>query len=116
MSCIQERNHVEQAAMLQQDLVDGFVDDSSRNHSPGRIPLNVEHTSHSGLTPNPVTSTNIGSPVPSTENPHHQNPPSTIQKLVKTTQDPPASTRTHERGPSASLCVEGGGFTSPGHP
>ncbi|MBW0493738.1 hypothetical protein O181_033453, partial [Austropuccinia psidii MF-1] len=32
---------------------------------------NVEHTSHSGLTPNPVTSTNIGSPVPSTQIPHH---------------------------------------------
>ncbi|MBW0557479.1 hypothetical protein O181_097194 [Austropuccinia psidii MF-1] len=32
---------------------------------------NIEHTSHYGLTPNPVTSTNIGSPVPSTEIPHH---------------------------------------------
>ncbi|MBW0495326.1 hypothetical protein O181_035041 [Austropuccinia psidii MF-1] len=31
----------------------------------------VKHTPHSGLTPNPVTSTNIGSPVPSTEIPHH---------------------------------------------
>ncbi|MBW0475843.1 hypothetical protein O181_015558 [Austropuccinia psidii MF-1] len=34
---------------------------------------NIEHTSHSGLTPNPVTSTNIGSPVPSTESPHPLN-------------------------------------------
>ncbi|MBW0522468.1 hypothetical protein O181_062183 [Austropuccinia psidii MF-1] len=33
---------------------------------------NIEHTSSSGLTQNPVTSTNIGSPVPSTEIPHHQ--------------------------------------------
>ncbi|MBW0531682.1 hypothetical protein O181_071397 [Austropuccinia psidii MF-1] len=33
---------------------------------------NVQHMSHSGLTPNAVTSTNIGSPVPSTEIPHHQ--------------------------------------------
>ncbi|MBW0557655.1 hypothetical protein O181_097370 [Austropuccinia psidii MF-1] len=32
---------------------------------------NVEHTSHSGLTPNPVTSNNIGSPVPSAQIPHH---------------------------------------------
>ncbi|MBW0572143.1 hypothetical protein O181_111858 [Austropuccinia psidii MF-1] len=31
----------------------------------------VEHTSYSCLTPNPVTSTNIGSPVPSTQIPHH---------------------------------------------
>ncbi|MBW0530224.1 hypothetical protein O181_069939 [Austropuccinia psidii MF-1] len=33
---------------------------------------NIENTSHSGLTPNPVTSTNIFFPVPSTEIPHHQ--------------------------------------------
>ncbi|MBW0487308.1 hypothetical protein O181_027023 [Austropuccinia psidii MF-1] len=33
--------------------------------------IKVKLTSHSGLTPNPVTSTNIGSPVPSTEIPHH---------------------------------------------
>ncbi|MBW0587877.1 hypothetical protein O181_127592 [Austropuccinia psidii MF-1] len=32
---------------------------------------NVEQTSYSCLTPNPVTSTNIGSPVPSTQIPHH---------------------------------------------
>ncbi|MBW0498151.1 hypothetical protein O181_037866 [Austropuccinia psidii MF-1] len=32
---------------------------------------NVEHASHSGLTPNPVTSNNVGSPVPSTQIPHH---------------------------------------------
>ncbi|MBW0553436.1 hypothetical protein O181_093151 [Austropuccinia psidii MF-1] len=32
---------------------------------------NIEHTSHSCLTPNPVTSTNIGSPVPSNQTPHH---------------------------------------------
>ncbi|MBW0584114.1 hypothetical protein O181_123829, partial [Austropuccinia psidii MF-1] len=32
---------------------------------------NLQNTSHSGLTPNPVKSTNIGSPVPSTEIPHH---------------------------------------------
>ncbi|MBW0578760.1 hypothetical protein O181_118475, partial [Austropuccinia psidii MF-1] len=32
---------------------------------------NVEHMSYSCLTPNPVTSTNIGSPVPSTQIPHH---------------------------------------------
>ncbi|MBW0492214.1 hypothetical protein O181_031929, partial [Austropuccinia psidii MF-1] len=32
---------------------------------------NVKHTSHSCLTPNPVTSTNIGSPVPSNQIPHH---------------------------------------------
>ncbi|MBW0590230.1 hypothetical protein O181_129945 [Austropuccinia psidii MF-1] len=32
----------------------------------------LKHTSHSGLTPNPVTSANIGSPVPSTEIPHHR--------------------------------------------
>ncbi|MBW0579039.1 hypothetical protein O181_118754, partial [Austropuccinia psidii MF-1] len=32
---------------------------------------NIEHTSYSCLTPNPVTSTNIGSPVPSTQIPHH---------------------------------------------
>ncbi|MBW0484664.1 hypothetical protein O181_024379 [Austropuccinia psidii MF-1] len=32
---------------------------------------NIKHMSHSGLTPNPVTSTNIGSPVPSTEILHH---------------------------------------------
>ncbi|MBW0566889.1 hypothetical protein O181_106604, partial [Austropuccinia psidii MF-1] len=31
----------------------------------------VEHTSYSCLTPNPVTSTNIGSAVPSTQIPHH---------------------------------------------
>ncbi|MBW0499082.1 hypothetical protein O181_038797 [Austropuccinia psidii MF-1] len=33
---------------------------------------NVEHKSHPGLTPNSVTATNIGSPVPSTEIPQHQ--------------------------------------------
>ncbi|MBW0582121.1 hypothetical protein O181_121836 [Austropuccinia psidii MF-1] len=33
---------------------------------------NIEHMLHSGLTPNPVTSTNLCSPVPSTEIPHHQ--------------------------------------------
>ncbi|MBW0556695.1 hypothetical protein O181_096410, partial [Austropuccinia psidii MF-1] len=32
---------------------------------------NIEHMSHSGITPNLVTSTNIGSPVPSTEISHH---------------------------------------------
>ncbi|MBW0541414.1 hypothetical protein O181_081129 [Austropuccinia psidii MF-1] len=32
---------------------------------------NVEQTSYPCLTPNPVTSTNIGSPVPSTQIPHH---------------------------------------------
>ncbi|MBW0564171.1 hypothetical protein O181_103886 [Austropuccinia psidii MF-1] len=31
-----------------------------------------KHTSHSGLRPNTVTSTNIGSPVLSTQIPHHQ--------------------------------------------
>ncbi|MBW0484776.1 hypothetical protein O181_024491 [Austropuccinia psidii MF-1] len=36
-----------------------------------KIQANIEHTSHSCLTPNPVTSTNIGSPVPSTQIPHH---------------------------------------------
>ncbi|MBW0546472.1 hypothetical protein O181_086187 [Austropuccinia psidii MF-1] len=38
---------------------------SSRNQA------NFEHASQSCLTPNPVTSTNIGSPVPSTQSPHH---------------------------------------------
>ncbi|MBW0541793.1 hypothetical protein O181_081508 [Austropuccinia psidii MF-1] len=32
---------------------------------------NIEHMSRSGLIPNTVKSTNIGSPVPSTEIPHH---------------------------------------------
>ncbi|MBW0576655.1 hypothetical protein O181_116370 [Austropuccinia psidii MF-1] len=32
MSCIHERNHVEQAAMLQQDLVYQFLHNGSRNH------------------------------------------------------------------------------------
>ncbi|MBW0507399.1 hypothetical protein O181_047114 [Austropuccinia psidii MF-1] len=32
MSCTHEGNHVEQLAMLQQDLVDWVIDDFSRNH------------------------------------------------------------------------------------
>ncbi|MBW0485337.1 hypothetical protein O181_025052 [Austropuccinia psidii MF-1] len=43
------------------------IDFTSSSHQ-----ANVMHMSHSGLTPNPVTSTNIGLPVPSTEIPHHR--------------------------------------------
>ncbi|MBW0497460.1 hypothetical protein O181_037175 [Austropuccinia psidii MF-1] len=41
-----------------------------------------------------------------------QDPPSTIQKLVKITQDPPVSTHKHQTGPSAGLDVEKGCVTS----
>ncbi|MBW0584385.1 hypothetical protein O181_124100 [Austropuccinia psidii MF-1] len=74
---------------------------------------NVQHAPHSGPTPNPVTSTNMGSPVPSTDLPHC---PTTIQRLVKITQELPVFTKTHQRGPPASFDVEKGCVTFPGHP
>ncbi|MBW0535788.1 hypothetical protein O181_075503 [Austropuccinia psidii MF-1] len=64
--------------------------------------------SHPCHTPNPVTSTKIGSPVPSTQIPHHliiPQPSDGWYKLHKTR----LFAHTHQRGPSASLDV-GGGF------
>ncbi|MBW0505718.1 hypothetical protein O181_045433 [Austropuccinia psidii MF-1] len=55
--------HDSPGQILRQSLAIDFT--SSKNKA------NIEHTSHSFLTPNPVTSTNIGSPVPSTEITHH---------------------------------------------
>ncbi|MBW0564149.1 hypothetical protein O181_103864 [Austropuccinia psidii MF-1] len=49
--------------MLRQSSAIDFTSSKHKAH--------VKHMSHSGLTPNPVTSTNIGSPVPSTQIPHH---------------------------------------------
>ncbi|MBW0471650.1 hypothetical protein O181_011365 [Austropuccinia psidii MF-1] len=70
---------------------------------------NVEHTSHSGLTPNPVTSTNIGSPVPSAEIPHHwilPQPSECWYKLHKTHLFPHA----HIKEVLQPVWCRGGGF------
>ncbi|MBW0587567.1 hypothetical protein O181_127282 [Austropuccinia psidii MF-1] len=57
------------------------IDFTSHRANVNENQANVEHTSHSGLTPSPVTSNNIGSPVPSTQIPHHLIIPQTSDDL-----------------------------------